>query len=432
MGAVELRRAPHLADQGARLRPAPRRPCRVAAARPPARKTIHDQELADLMDETFAVFDPASDGSPTSRGAASRAASRSAMACVGVEDLDRRHAHRRGRLEVDAEVVEEHALGGFDAEQLAGDLVEARLGLAARRPCSTRRRRRSSAITSATSSGPSPARRRRRRRCSSGRRSGSRRRSRGRARSTISGRTSPDSRPSTSAPGTSMAERLGLVREQRRRTRRATTSLRSSRAHAFVSGLVALTERMKSAGRPCSASYRLNASNGLDRMTPPKSQSTARIMTGEPTMAVRQPTSSTLVDTCGVLQPTQEREVMTSGRGPAHVVVDGSNIATEGPLAAQPRAAQRRGDGFMEEHPDAVITVVVDATFGHRIDKKEVAEFDAGGRQQRTRRSAGRRHRARRRVRARHRPQGEARRSSPTTPSRSSTPTTSGSSTRVG
>ncbi len=30
----------------------------------------------------------------------------------------------------------------------------------------------------------------------------------------------------------------------------------------------------------------------------------------------------------------------------------------------------------MEEHPGALITVVVDATFGHRIDKKEVTEFD--------------------------------------------------------
>ncbi len=31
----------------------------------------------------------------------------------------------------------------------------------------------------------------------------------------------------------------------------------------------------------------------------------------------------------------------------------------------------------MSEHPDALITVVVDATFGHRIDAKEVDEFDA-------------------------------------------------------
>ena len=31
---------------------------------------------------------------------------------------------------------------------------------------------------------------------------------------------------------------------------------------------------------------------------------------------------------------------------------------------------------FMEEHPQAAITVVVDATFGHRIDKKELKEFE--------------------------------------------------------
>ncbi len=32
---------------------------------------------------------------------------------------------------------------------------------------------------------------------------------------------------------------------------------------------------------------------------------------------------------------------------------------------------------YMSENPDALITVVVDATFGHRIDSKEVPEFDA-------------------------------------------------------
>ncbi len=82
--------------------------------------------------------------------------------------------------------------------------------------------------------------------------------------------------------------------------------------------------------------------------------------------------------TCGVPQPTQEREAMTSGKGPAHVVVDGSNIATEGrslPSLAQLSEAVM---SFMEEHPDTAITVVVDATFGHRIDKKEVKEFEDG------------------------------------------------------
>lgn len=61
---------------------------------------------------------------------------------------------------------------------------------------------------------------------------------------------------------------------------------------------------------------------------------------------------------------------------PHHVVVDGSNIATEG--RSMPSLAQLNDAvlAFMAEHPDALITVVVDATFGHRIDSSEVKEFD--------------------------------------------------------
>ena len=60
----------------------------------------------------------------------------------------------------------------------------------------------------------------------------------------------------------------------------------------------------------------------------------------------------------------------------AHFVVDGSNIATEG--RSQPSLDQLNEAvlAFLDEHPGALITVVVDATFGHRIDKKEVKEFD--------------------------------------------------------
>jgi hypothetical protein len=64
--------------------------------------------------------------------------------------------------------------------------------------------------------------------------------------------------------------------------------------------------------------------------------------------------------------------------GPSNVVVvDGSNIATEG--RSMPSLAQLNDAvlAFRDEYPDAIITVVVDATFGHRIDKKELAEFDA-------------------------------------------------------
>jgi len=60
-----------------------------------------------------------------------------------------------------------------------------------------------------------------------------------------------------------------------------------------------------------------------------------------------------------------------------HVVVDGSNLATEGRSLPSLKQLNEAVLAFMEEHPDDVITVVVDATFGHRIDPREVAEFDA-------------------------------------------------------
>ena len=61
---------------------------------------------------------------------------------------------------------------------------------------------------------------------------------------------------------------------------------------------------------------------------------------------------------------------------PQHVVVDGSNIATEGRSQPSLKQLNEAVLAFMEEHPEALITVVVDATFGHRIDPKEAAEFD--------------------------------------------------------
>ncbi|MGH9030165.1 MAG: NYN domain-containing protein, partial [Acidimicrobiales bacterium] len=57
-------------------------------------------------------------------------------------------------------------------------------------------------------------------------------------------------------------------------------------------------------------------------------------------------------------------------------VVDGSNIATEGrstPSLAQLDQAVRQ---FQEQFPDKQVIVVVDATFGHRIDESERAAFD--------------------------------------------------------
>ena len=60
-----------------------------------------------------------------------------------------------------------------------------------------------------------------------------------------------------------------------------------------------------------------------------------------------------------------------------HFVVDGSNIATEGRSLPSLKQLNEAVLAFMEERPDVLITVVVDATFGHRIEKKEVKEFDA-------------------------------------------------------
>ncbi len=61
---------------------------------------------------------------------------------------------------------------------------------------------------------------------------------------------------------------------------------------------------------------------------------------------------------------------------PSYAVVDGSNIATEGrsvPSLAQLDEAVRQ---FQAEFPENEVIVVVDATFGHRIDHSERKAFD--------------------------------------------------------
>src|SRR6478735_7670130 len=61
-----------------------------------------------------------------------------------------------------------------------------------------------------------------------------------------------------------------------------------------------------------------------------------------------------------------------------HVIVHGSNIATEGrttPSLAQLDEAVR---ALLEEFGDVKLTFVVDAPFGHRIDESERADFEAG------------------------------------------------------
>ena len=60
-----------------------------------------------------------------------------------------------------------------------------------------------------------------------------------------------------------------------------------------------------------------------------------------------------------------------------HVVVDGSNLATEGRTVPSLKQLNEAVLAFMTEYADTKITVVVDASFGHRIDKKEVSEFNS-------------------------------------------------------
>ena len=58
------------------------------------------------------------------------------------------------------------------------------------------------------------------------------------------------------------------------------------------------------------------------------------------------------------------------------IVVDGSNIATEG--RSQPSLAQldEAVRAYHAEHPEDTAIVVVDATFGHRIDPSEKRTYE--------------------------------------------------------
>ena len=59
-----------------------------------------------------------------------------------------------------------------------------------------------------------------------------------------------------------------------------------------------------------------------------------------------------------------------------HVVVDGSNIATEGSSLPTLKQLDEAVREFLIENPDDVVTVVVDATFGHRIPPEERQLFE--------------------------------------------------------
>ncbi len=59
-----------------------------------------------------------------------------------------------------------------------------------------------------------------------------------------------------------------------------------------------------------------------------------------------------------------------------HVVVDGSNMATEGSSLPSLKQLDEAVREYLMENPDDIVTVVVDATFGHRIPTEERKQFE--------------------------------------------------------
>ncbi|HYA45380.1 MAG TPA: hypothetical protein VED59_07220, partial [Acidimicrobiales bacterium] len=59
-----------------------------------------------------------------------------------------------------------------------------------------------------------------------------------------------------------------------------------------------------------------------------------------------------------------------------HVVVDGSNIATEGNSLPRLKQLDEAVREFLVESPGDIVTVVVDASFGHRVDPSERERFE--------------------------------------------------------
>lgn len=58
------------------------------------------------------------------------------------------------------------------------------------------------------------------------------------------------------------------------------------------------------------------------------------------------------------------------------VIVDGSNLATEGRSLPSLEQLDQAVREFISENPDDQVTVVVDASFGHRIDPRELPTFE--------------------------------------------------------
>ena len=73
---------------------------------------------------------------------------------------------------------------------------------------------------------------------------------------------------------------------------------------------------------------------------------------------------------------------MTARRRKQLVVVDGSNLATEGRAAPSLKQLDESVTAFREEHPDKEVVVVVDATFGHRVapaERERVKQAELAG-----------------------------------------------------
>ncbi|MGH9033070.1 MAG: NYN domain-containing protein, partial [Acidimicrobiia bacterium] len=60
-----------------------------------------------------------------------------------------------------------------------------------------------------------------------------------------------------------------------------------------------------------------------------------------------------------------------------HVVVDGSNLATEGRTLPSLAQLTEAVDAFVTEHSGVTVTVVVDASFPHRVDPSEREVFES-------------------------------------------------------
>ncbi len=81
-----------------------------------------------------------------------------------------------------------------------------------------------------------------------------------------------------------------------------------------------------------------------------------------------------------------------------HVVVDGSNMATEGSSLPSLQQLDEAVREYLIENPDDSVTVVVDATFGHRIPSGRAEALRASRIGGRDRQPAGRGNRTGRRL----------------------------------